>query len=364
MVRFLDGRGASDYVLAPSTADPIYANASYAWLTWGLAWRVERGVVVRGLDSRLALGLRALQWPFWRIAWCELPSRFARGSFARRSRSEPPERATAAERATAPRSQLHDGGGISPDGQTRARDCGRRALPRRRRHTERRSVVAAAPSRPARSPTPRSSPTRSACSAPAARRSSAASRTGGVKVALRLRERRSHRRQPRRGRSLRGPPVAVLSTSRGSSTRSASRGSSSASAPHKSAPEIHERARGDVAAADHEDLLARERGGLRAKNLAIYRHLDERARPRAARARVPSSPRRPRTRTSSTGSRSTTSSSTRPRSWSATRRLVREVRGPGHEGAGERSARAASSPSSTSTATSSTGARSTSRSST
>jgi len=28
-----------DYVLAPSTADPIYANASYAWLTWGLAWR-------------------------------------------------------------------------------------------------------------------------------------------------------------------------------------------------------------------------------------------------------------------------------------------------------------------------------------
>ena len=30
-----------DYIMPPASADPIYANASYAWLTWALSWKLN-----------------------------------------------------------------------------------------------------------------------------------------------------------------------------------------------------------------------------------------------------------------------------------------------------------------------------------
>jgi protease-4 len=48
-----------DYVLPPSTADPLYRNGSYAWLTWGLAWRMSDalsfGASIQGSLSQSSL---------------------------------------------------------------------------------------------------------------------------------------------------------------------------------------------------------------------------------------------------------------------------------------------------------------------
>ena len=147
--------------------------------------------------------------------------------------------------------------------------------PRRRRATSTRSRSSCAPSRRARSPTPRSSPTPSACSARAARRSSARSRTPGPRRSTFARAPTASSSTPAGGMRYAGlrsqyiylkgllDKIGVQGRVRPRSARTRARPSSSRTSTRARSPRE-----------DHVDML-RKQEAVFVRNLSLYRHMSE-----------------------------------------------------------------------------------------